>query len=154
MLVSYDSRQQKSYRLNRRQSIVLVLFSFKLSFDFFCLAPQAPNHFYYPLICFSTHPSSSIDVSLFYQCDKSPRGSQEVHCSLAIVLHPIIMAYSVSQVPTLLTLSAGVGVKVLHVRILLSQSIPTTVLAYPRLRYSQSPTRRLLSRKGVKHSER
>ena len=64
------------------------------------------------------------------------------------------MAYSVSQVPTLLTLSAGVGVKVLHVRILLSQSIPTTVLAYPRLRYSQSPTRRLLSRKGVKHSER
>ena len=46
------------------------------------------------------------------------------------------MAYSVSQVPTLPTLSAGVGVKVLHVRILLSQSIPTTVLAYPRLRYS------------------
>ena len=44
------------------------------------------------------------------------------------------MVYSVSQVPTLLTLSAGAGVKVLHVRILPSQGIPTTVLAYPRLR--------------------
>ena len=41
-------------------------------------------------------------------------------------------AYSLSQVPTLLTHSAGAGAKVLHVRILLSQGIPTTVLAYPR----------------------
>ena len=44
---------------------------------------------------------------------EGPR-SQEVYrggISLAIVLHPIIMVYSVSQVPTLLTLSAGAGVK-------------------------------------------
>ena len=45
-------------------------------------------------------------------------------------------AYSLSQVPTLLTHSAGAGAKVLHVRILLSQGIPTTVLAYPRFLYS------------------
>ena len=55
---------------------------------------------------------------------EGPR-SQEVYCggiSLAIVLHPIIIVYSVSQVPTLLTLSAGAGVKGLHVRILPSQA--------------------------------
>ena len=50
--------------------------------------------------------------------------------------HPIIMAYSLREVPTLLTLSSGASVKELHVRILFSQSIPTTVLAYPRLLYS------------------
>ena len=37
------------------------------------------------------------------------------------------VAYSLSQVPTLLTLSAGASVTVFHIRILLSQGIPTTV---------------------------
>ena len=57
---------------------VLVLPSFKLSFDYFCLAPRTPENFNHQYV-FVTNPSSSIDVSVVYQCDKSPRGSQEVH---------------------------------------------------------------------------
>ena len=94
MLVTDDSR---------KQVFVLVLPSLKLSFDYFCLAPRTPKNFIHQYVLL-THSSSSVYVRVVYQCDKSPRGSQEVHCggiSLAIVR---IQSYPGGQKKNMITL--------------------------------------------------
>ena len=54
---------------SRKQVFVLVLPSFNLSFDYFCLAPRTPKNFIHQYV-FLTHSSSSVDVPVVYQCDK------------------------------------------------------------------------------------